>query len=139
MKSRTLITCLAIAALVAVNSTSAATGSTAIENPESGPVEAAAVDARSPSLEAASRFTEGMHIPVDGSSLEAFEQSLEKIREQTTEAEYTTLTNAIDYLLVYDLSARRDREKLAANLDGLTGEEIVDKVQWSQNRKRRAR
>jgi malonyl CoA-acyl carrier protein transacylase len=75
-----------------------------------------------------------MHIPVDGSSLEAFENSLEQIKEQVTAAEYTTLNNAIDYLLVYDLAAKRDRTKLAANLDGLTAEQIIEKVQWRKGK-----
>lgn len=72
----------------------------------------------------------GMQIPVDGSSLDAFNDSLAKIKEQATEANYITLEEAIKYLLVYDLGAGRDRAKLAKNLDGLTGEQIIDKVSW---------
>lgn len=73
---------------------------------------------------------DGMDMPLDGSSLEAFEQSLEKVKAHTSEAHYTTLVNAIDYLLFYDLSARRDRARLATNLDGLTGNQVVDQVSW---------
>jgi hypothetical protein len=76
---------------------------------------------------------DGMDMPLDGSSLEAFEQSLEKVKANTSEANYTTLRNAIDYLLMYDLSARRDKTKLAANLNGLTGNEVVDKVSWRKS------
>lgn len=72
----------------------------------------------------------GMDIPVDGSSLEAFNKSLEKIRENATDSQYTTLKNAIQYLLLYDLGIRSDRTKLAAKLDGMTGHEIVDKIKW---------
>jgi hypothetical protein len=75
----------------------------------------------------------GMKIPFDGSSVEAFEKSMEEAKPQMTEAEYITLNNALDYLLVYDLAARRNKEKLYANLDGLTGEEIVDKVKWRKD------
>lgn len=73
---------------------------------------------------------DGMDIPLDGSSLEAFEKSLARVQAHTSASSYTTLINAIDYLLVYDLSANRDKAKLAANLDGLTGREVVDRVSW---------
>ena len=73
---------------------------------------------------------DGMDMPLDGSSLEAFEQSLERVKAHTSESSYTTLKNAIDYLLVYDLAAQRDKAKLAANLNGLTGNQVVEKVSW---------
>ena len=73
-----------------------------------------------------------MQIPVDGTSLEAFEQSLAGIKDKTTTPEYTTLTNAIDYLMVYYLAAKRDRAKLAGYLNGKTGEQIVDMVVWGK-------
>ena len=73
-------------------------------------------------------YSAGMRIPVDGSSLESFDQSLAAIKAETTADEYTNLTNAIDYLLVYNLSAKHDRAKLAQSLDDLTGEQIVDQA-----------
>jgi len=79
---------------------------------------------------AAPEFGEGMQIPVDGTSLDAFEQSLATIKTKTTSAEYTTLVNAIDYLMVYNIAAKRDRTKLAALLNGKTGEQIVGLVEW---------
>lgn len=72
----------------------------------------------------------GMQIPVDGSSLEAFNASLETIKKQAQEPNYVSLEGAIQYLLVYDLGAGRDKAKLAKNLNGLTGDQIIDKVQW---------
>jgi len=74
----------------------------------------------------------GMQIPVDGSSLDAFNASLETIKAQAQEPSYITLENAIQYLLVYDLTANRDMVKLAKNLDGLTGDEIIGRVKWRQ-------
>ena len=71
-----------------------------------------------------------MDIPLDGSSLEAFEKSLARVEAHTSPESYTTLVNAIDYLLVYNLATRRDKAKLAAYLDGRTGREVVDKVAW---------
>lgn len=73
---------------------------------------------------------DGMEIPLDGSSLEAFETSLARVKAHTSAENYTTLANAIEYLLFYDLTAKRDRAKLASNLDGLTPNEVLAKVNW---------
>jgi hypothetical protein len=73
---------------------------------------------------------DGMEIPLDGSSLEAFETSMARVQAHTSPENYITLENAIDYLLVYDLSARKDKAKLAHNLDGMTPYQVIDKVQW---------
>jgi hypothetical protein len=72
----------------------------------------------------------GMEIPLDGSSLEAFDASLAQVKSQASEKDYKTLESAIDYLLFYDLGARRDKEKLAAILNGLTGYEVIARVNW---------
>ena len=73
---------------------------------------------------------DGMDIPLDGSSLAAFDASMARVKRHSTEANYTTLSNAIDYLLVYDLEVNRNKEKLVAKLDGLTGNEVIAKVGW---------
>ena len=73
---------------------------------------------------------DGMEIPLDGTSLEAWDASMARVKRHSTEASFTTLNNAIDYLLVYDLEVKRDKEKLVAKLDGLTGYEVVAKVGW---------
>jgi hypothetical protein len=93
--------------------------------------QAADAQAVKPEMEIAEPFEgEGLEIPVDGSSLEAFNASLAMIKEHTSKENYKSLENAIGYLLIYDLSAKRSEEKLAANLDGLNGYEIMDKVGW---------
>ena len=76
----------------------------------------------------------GLDMIMDGSSLEAFEKSMEKVRETGSEADYKSLKGAFDYLLFYDLGARHNREKLAARLDGKTGYEIIDRVKWRKSR-----
>ena len=97
----------------------------------SAPDQAMDAEAVKPEEEAAKPFEgNGMEIPIDGSSLVAFEASLVEIKKHSAEADYTTLENAIAYLLVYDLSAKRNKEKLAANLDGLNGYEVLNKVGW---------
>ena len=76
---------------------------------------------------------DGMDIPLDGSSLEAFDRSMARVKAYSTPANYTTLENAIDYLMVYDLAAKRDKVKLISRLDGLTGHQVVDKAAWRKN------
>ena len=73
---------------------------------------------------------EDLSYRLDGSSLESFDASLEKVRRHTSTDSYETLTNAIDYLMVYDLAAQRDRARLASRLDGLNGYEVIDLVGW---------
>lgn len=72
----------------------------------------------------------GLEIIMDGSSLDAFEKSMERVKETGTEVEYKSLKGAIDYLLIYDIGARNDLERLAARLDGVTAEEVVSRVKW---------
>ena len=76
---------------------------------------------------------DGMDIPLDGSSVEAFDKSLARVKAYSSPSNYTTLENAIDYLMVYDLSAKRDKAKLVANLDGMTGHEVVGLISWRKN------
>lgn len=97
--------------------------------------ETTTLEATPPAEKSEDDFSDGMRIPVDGSSLETFDKSLALIQTKTTADEYTTLRNAIDYLLVYNLAAKRDRAKLARYLDGLTGREIIGKVNWNKSSK----
>jgi len=80
------------------------------------------------------KWSQGMSIPFDGSSTEAFNASLDKIKAETTDAEFTTVQNALDYLLVYDLGSRGDPEALYERLDGTTPAEMVKMVKWKTGR-----
>lgn len=73
---------------------------------------------------------DGMEIPLDGSSMEAWDRSMARVKAHTDESTFTTLENAIAYLMTYDLSAQNSMDRLIKNLDGLTGYEIVGKVRW---------
>jgi hypothetical protein len=73
---------------------------------------------------------DGMEIPLDGSSLEAFDASVARVEAHVTEKDYKNLTNALEYLLLYDLGAQMDREKLASRLDGKTPREVLGLVKW---------
>ncbi len=72
----------------------------------------------------------GLDLVLDGSTLEAFEKSMEQIKESSTENEYNYLKGALDYLLIYDLGAKRDRGILASRLNGKTGREVTEMVKW---------
>jgi len=98
------------------------------------PVAPKVIDKTDESVTDAASSDSGMQLPVDGSSLEAFEESLAAIKESATEANYTTLENAIQWLLVYDIGVGRDKAKLAKNLNGMTGDEIVSQVEWRNKR-----
>lgn len=73
---------------------------------------------------------DGMEIPLDGSSLDAFETSMARVQAHTSPENYTTLENAIKYLLVYDLGVKRDKAKLAQKLNGKTPYQVLELVKW---------
>jgi hypothetical protein len=73
---------------------------------------------------------DGMKIPMDGSSLAAFDASMAKIKRNTEPKSYKTLSNAIEYLLVYDIDVKGDKEALVAKLNGLNGYDVLGKVGW---------
>jgi hypothetical protein len=70
-----------------------------------------------------------MDQPVDFSSPEAVEETLQNIRDQEGEAAYKNLNSAMAYLLYYDLGLRNDKAKLHAKLDGQTPRQIIAKMQ----------
>ncbi|MEE4217314.1 MAG: hypothetical protein V2I48_06880 [Xanthomonadales bacterium] len=73
---------------------------------------------------------DGMEIPMDGSSMQAWNRSLARVEAYSDEKTFITLENAIDYLLVYDLASYKDMNKLIKRLDGLTGYQILERVNW---------
>jgi len=142
MKATLLITSIALSLGLATacgKSDSEPASSAADKSAPTAPVAAAPeTDIREETLPAEKlqpEYSEGMRIPVDGSSLESFNQSLAAIKAETTAEEYTNLTNAIDYVLVYNLSAKRDRTKLAQWLNGKTGAQIISEANSNQDAK----
>lgn len=69
-----------------------------------------------------------MNQPVDFSTAEAMEASLRKIAEQESDKARKTVENAMQYVLVYDLSVGGDKQKLYKKLDGITPKEIIAKM-----------
>lgn len=69
-----------------------------------------------------------MDEPVDFSTPEEVEKSIEKVRQEAGEAQARDLSNALGYILAYDLSLGRDKEKMYKKLNGRTPNEIIAKM-----------
>jgi len=69
-----------------------------------------------------------MSQPVDFSTPENVEVSLQNIRETAGDSAYNQVMNAMKYKLVYDLSLGNNKEKLYKKLDGKTPEQILAMV-----------
>lgn len=94
-------------------------------------VEAAETDA---AAAAEAEGPTGLNFPMDGSSLEAWEASMARVEELGSARERLQLQDAFDYLLMFDLGSRNDPATLAARLDGLTGNEIIERVKYGQRK-----
>ncbi len=86
---------------------------------------AAAAEAPETVVETGAAAASIMDQPVDFSSPENIEKTMAAIRQQAGEKEAGSVDNAIGYLMVYDLSVKRDKEKLYAKLNGKTPNEII--------------
>ncbi len=75
----------------------------------------------------------GLDIPLDGSSMEAFETSKARVKAHTTPAEYQSLESAIAYLLVYDIAAKGQMELLVPRLDGFTTRQLRERIKWRRS------
>ena len=72
----------------------------------------------------------GLEIPLDGTSREAWDRSLYRVKAYSEPADYELLLSAIEYLRVYDLGARGDMDILITRLNGLTGYEVLSRVKY---------
>lgn len=88
----------------------------------------ASTEAVAATAEAESEQTSVMDLPVDFSTPEKVEESIEKVREQAGDAEARELSNALGYILAYDLSIRGKKEKMYKKLDGRTPNDIIAKM-----------
>jgi hypothetical protein len=57
--------------------------------------------------------------------LELDGEQMDKIKQDAGEEAASRVKNAIDYMVVYDLSVGRDREKLYKKLNGKTPNQIL--------------
>ncbi|QOC23817.1 hypothetical protein IC757_06750 [Wenzhouxiangella sp. AB-CW3] len=70
----------------------------------------------------------GLTMIVDGSSPEAFQQSLELIASDSTDEQYQQLDSAIRDLQMNSPEGWGGAEALFRSLDGMTGEEIIERA-----------
>ena len=73
---------------------------------------------------------------IDGSSPEAFRQSVELIAADSSEKQYRDFNAAVRFLRTYTLGAR-DLEEFYQTLDGMTPEEVIEMVSERRGRSRR--
>ncbi|WP_376695254.1 hypothetical protein [Wenzhouxiangella sp. EGI_FJ10305] len=71
----------------------------------------------------------GLTMVVDGSTPEAFQESLELIAMDTSKDQYRRLDSALRFLGTYDTAAWKGLPNLYQTLDGMTGEEIIERAQ----------
>jgi hypothetical protein len=76
----------------------------------------------------------GLGIIVDASSLEAFHQSFELVASETSEAQLAALKSAIGALQAWDLSVGPGMEGVLPVIDGMTGDEIIERAHSLRSR-----
>jgi len=69
-----------------------------------------------------------MDKPVNFSTPEDVDKSIEAVRLEAGDKAARDLNNALKYILAYDLSLRRDKEKMYQKLNGRTPNEIIAKM-----------
>jgi hypothetical protein len=69
-----------------------------------------------------------MDQPVNFSTPEDVDKSIEAVRQQAGAAQARDLKNALGYILTYDLSLGRNKEKMYKKLNGRTPNEIIAKM-----------
>ena len=66
-----------------------------------------------------------MDQPVNFSSQEEVNKSIEKVRQQAGDAEANELNKALGIILIQDMSLRQDKDRLFRKLNGKTPNEII--------------
>jgi len=69
-----------------------------------------------------------MDQPLNFSTPEDVEKSIEKVRQEAGDAKALALKKAMDYILYYDLSLGNDRDKMYAKLNGSTPNAIIARM-----------
>lgn len=78
----------------------------------------------------------GLTMVVDGSSPEAFQESLELIAMDTSKEQYRELDAALRFLGTYDTAAWSGLPNLYKTLDGMTAEEIIERSDEMREKRR---
>ncbi|MGA9572510.1 MAG: hypothetical protein WBS20_01040 [Lysobacterales bacterium] len=69
-----------------------------------------------------------MNTPVNFSTPEDVEKSIDMVRQEAGEAQARQLNNAMGYILAYDIGLGRDKQKMYKKLNGRTPNEIIAKM-----------
>ncbi len=75
----------------------------------------------------------GLTFIIDATDMDTLEQSLELIADETSQAQYQRLQGSIDMLRFYSL---QPTDQFYSSLDGMTGEEIIERAQERRQRRR---
>jgi len=120
----TMLLVLAPACAEQENEAEAATSS----KPAAEAMTAAPTDETTPPATATDGASSIMDMPVNFSTPEDVEKSIEAVRQQAGETAARDLNNALGYILAYDLSLARDKEKMYKKLNGRTPNAIIAKM-----------
>ena len=82
-------------------------------------------DASAPSQKTQGGQGSVMDQPVNFSSQEEVNKSIEKVRQQAGDAEANELNKALGIILTRDMSLRQDKDRLFRKLNGKTPNEII--------------
>jgi hypothetical protein len=69
-----------------------------------------------------------MEVPLDGSSVESFTAGLARVEDLAAPYDYDQLEKALQWLMVYDIAAKNNKELLYQRLDGNTPNQIIEKI-----------
>ncbi len=69
-----------------------------------------------------------MDQPVDFTTQENVQKTVQAVKEQAGDTAARDLQNALQYLLVYDLSVKHDQDKLYKKLNGSTPRQIIARM-----------
>jgi len=93
---------------------------------ETAPVTQAPADIAEPTTpETDENLEMVMDLPVNFSTPEDVEKSIEKVKQGAGEKKARALSVAMQYILTYDLSVKNDKEQMYKKLDGKTPNEII--------------
>lgn len=78
----------------------------------------------------------GLTMIVDGSSPQAFAESLDLIAMDSSQEQYRKLDASLRFLATYDTAAWSGLPNLYKTLDGMTGEEIIERAEDMRDKRR---
>lgn len=71
----------------------------------------------------------GLQVILDGSSKQAFEESLEWVAADASQKQYSRLEMALRYLHTYDPQVMGSADRMHQRVDGMTAEEVINLAQ----------